>query len=46
MLWEIKLSEINFADPKETAAAIVEIITTFLKKIFGFIADDQGWVEE
>ena len=43
MLWEIKLSEINFADPKGTAEAIVAAIAELFTKLFAFIAKDQEW---
>ena len=43
MLWEIKLSDAN---GKITVQSIVKAFAEFLTKIFAFIADDQGWVEE
>ena len=42
MLWDAEF----VGDFKLTVQKIVDAITALLNKIFGFIADEEGWVEE
>lgn len=40
MLWDAKI------EGTITVQAIIDMIKELLAKIFGFIADEEGWVEE
>lgn len=40
MLWGVEF------EGELTVQAIIDAIVELLKKIFGFIADEEGWVED